>query len=146
MSPTDHLAAFYLALQLAISRQVSCDLKKQPHTVIWRLEFVSVDGYRWRFLQYRHGLPCAYMHIYVKKKKTNQQNILSEHLQSCTLLQSSAIVFPKVRCKSFNLFVSAFMLLDGEKEKSQFLPWFYLLWVITAQTGCLDGGTLETSL
>lgn len=43
LSPMDHLAAFYLALQLAISRQVSYAFKVQHHAVIQGLELVSVD-------------------------------------------------------------------------------------------------------
>lgn len=86
------------------------------------------------------------LHIYIYMEK-QPQNTLSEHLQSCTLLQTSATVFPALGSEiRHSVYLFQHLCCWMEEGGSQFLPCFYLLCVISAQTGYLEGGTLESSL
>lgn len=87
---------------------------------------------------------CTYSYI-GKNTEILKKNIeiLSKHLQSYAVLQSSAnISSSRIRNKTEVIpLASAFMLLE---RKSQFLQCFYLLCVISAQI--LESGGLESSL
>lgn len=117
LSPTDHLAAFYLALQLAISRQVSCFKSAASccHTKIricicWWLEMNISSIKTWFSL-------CTYSQIWKKP-----WNTLPKPLQSYAVLQNSAIISSsRIRNKTEVIpLTSPFMLLDREKKKSVF--------------------------